>query len=129
MNRRRTILLADDDENDVTLLKLAYARSRLVNPLVIVNDGVRAIEYLDGEGSFANRLASPLPCLVLLDLKMPRRNGFEVLSWIRAHPDLRRLIVVVLTTSQHGSDIERAYDLGANSYAVKPGSFGGLVDV
>src|SRR2546421_11148621 len=105
LHRRRTILLADDDENDVTLLKMAYARSRLVNPLYIVKDGVHAIEYLDGDGKYANRMACPLPCLLLLDLKMPRRNGFEVLSWIRSNSSLRRLVVVVLTTSQHASDI------------------------
>ena len=129
MNRRAVILLAEDDENDVTLMKLAYARIQFPHPLHVVNNGAKVIEYLAGEGHYSDRERCPLPSLLLLDLKMPIKNGFDVLSWIRARPGLKRLVVVVLTSSREPSDIDRAYDLGANSFAIKPGSFEDLVSV
>jgi CheY-like chemotaxis protein len=120
MVNEATILLAEDDANDVYFMQRAFQKARLLNPLRIVRDGEEAIQYLRGEGVFADRLKNPLPALLLLDLRMPRRNGFEVLEWLRDQPGLKRLTAVVLTSSSEGPDINRAYDLGANSYLVKP---------
>jgi CheY-like chemotaxis protein len=92
----------------------------LLNPVFVVSDGEEAVAYLKGEGKYADRYEYPLPSLLLLDLKMPRKNGFEVLEWIREQPGLRRLRVVVLTTSDAPDDIDRAYELGANAFMVKP---------
>src|ERR1051325_881269 len=94
------ILLADDGEDDVTLVRRAFKKAGLLNPLQVVKDGDEAIAYLKGEGAYRNRLEVPLPDLLLLDLKMPRKNGFEVLQWIRAQPSLSALRVVVLTSSE-----------------------------
>jgi len=129
MHRAKAILLAEDDENDVMLMKMAYSRIQMANPLFVVNDGAKVIEYLDGHGEYADRNRSPLPFLLLLDLKMPRKNGFEVLSWIRSNPGLKRLAVVIFTSSQEPKDINLAYDLGANSYATKQDNLDSLVDV
>ena len=115
-----TILLVEDEPNDVFFMERAFEKARLLNPLKVVNDGDQAIAYLKGEGQYADREKSPFPFLMLLDLRMPRRNGFEVLEWLRAQPGLRRLLTVVLTASKEGPDINQAYDLGANSYLVKP---------
>lgn len=116
------ILVAEDNADDVLLLKLACANAGLCHPVQIVADGSQAIHYLAGEGQFTDRTIFPLPCLLLLDLKMPGKNGFDVLSWIREQPFLRRLEIVVFSSSPDPGDINRAYDLGANSYAVKPNS-------
>ncbi len=125
----QTILLVEDDPNDVLLIQRAFRKARLVNPLQVVRDGEEAIAYLGGEGAYADREQYPLPALVLLDLKLPRRSGFEVLQWIRQHAGLKRVPVVVLTSSRNGPDINQAYELGANSYLVKPVGFEGLVDL
>ena len=114
------ILIAEDDEDHVFLLKRALQKGAVLNPVFVVSDGQEAIEYLKGEGKYADRYEYPLPSLLLLDLKMPQKDGFEVLEWIRQQPGLRRLRVVVLTTSDEPKDIDRAYDLGANSFMVKP---------
>jgi CheY-like chemotaxis protein len=114
------ILLAEDDENHVYLIRRAFKKGGLLNPLYVVRDGEEAIAYLKGEGPFANRQEYPLPALMLLDLKMPRKNGFEVLEWIRQEPNFKRLRVVVLTSSEEIRDVNRAYELGANSFLVKP---------
>jgi CheY-like chemotaxis protein len=129
MKRRQTILLAEDDEDAVLLLKMACARSRLINPMQVVGDGEKAIAYLGGQGIYGDRIRFPLPCLLLLDLKMPNKSGFDVLSWLRAYPAVHLLPVVVLTSSADPSDIDRAYDLGANSYAVKPAAFDNFIDL
>jgi len=121
------ILLVEDDPNDQVLIRRAFAKAKLMNPLHIVDDGDAAVAYLSGEGVFADRAAHPLPTLVLLDLKLPRRSGLEVLEWLRRNPQIRRIPVVVLTSSQDSADIDRAYDLGANSYLVKPVDFDGLL--
>ena len=114
------ILLAEDDENHVVLIRRAFKKAGLINPLYVVGDGEEAIAYFKGEDRFANRDEYPLPTLLLLDLKMPRKDGFGVLEWIRQQPSLRRLRVVVLTSSEDIYDVNRAYDLGANSFLVKP---------
>jgi CheY-like chemotaxis protein len=115
-----TILLADDDQNDVFFMKRCFEKARLLNPLPLVNDGDQAIQYLQGEGIYADRSRYPFPILLLLDLRMPRKNGFEVLEWLRQQPGLKRLTTVVLTASKDGPDVNLAYDLGANSHLVKP---------
>jgi CheY-like chemotaxis protein len=123
------ILVAEDDENDVCLIKRAFQKAQFENPLNVVRDGEEALAYLQGIEPYADRQSNPPPALVLLDLKMPRRNGFEVLAWIREQPEFNHLPVVVLTSSQESSDISRAYALGANSYLVKPANFASLVDM
>ena len=126
---RYTILLVEDDPNDIILIKRAFSKASVVNPIQVVEDGQEAIAYLTGEGEYSNREKYPLPILMLLDLKLPRKSGHEVLEWLRSQPGLRRLTVVVLTASQQINDINRAYDLGANSYLVKPVTFDGLMDM
>jgi len=123
------LLLAEDDENDLFFMQRAFKQAKIANPLFRVKDGEEAIAYLQGEGGYADRKEFPLPCLILLDLKMPRRNGFEVIAWVRAQPVLKRLPIVVLTSSQQDPDINRAYELGANTYLVKPVKFEGLVEM
>lgn len=117
---RTTILLAEDDQNDVLLIKRAFSKSRIVNPIACVGNGEEAVAYLKGEGVYTDRRQYPLPFLLLLDLKLPRLSGHEVLKWLREQPLLKRLPVVVLTSSKQPADINRAYELGANSYLVKP---------
>ena len=121
------ILVVDDDPDDVELVRRAFRRLRVVNPVRVASDGEEAVAYLAGTGPFADRLANPLPALVLLDLKLPRRSGHEVLDWVKAQPVLRRIPVVVLTSSGERRDVDRAYDLAANSYLVKPVRFDDLV--
>lgn len=118
---KNSILLVEDDGNDVLLLEHAFRKANLVNPIFSVNDGEQAINYLHGRDKYADRQEFPLPLLILLDLKMPRKDGFEVLSWLRKQDSaINRLPVVVFTSSRQPQDIKRAYDLGANSYLVKP---------
>lgn len=121
------ILLADDDEEDRMLAADALEESRVVNDLRFVEDGEELLDYLYHRGRFAEN--SPTPGLILLDLNMPRKDGREALREIKADPDLRRIPVVVLTTSKAEEDIYRTYDLGANSFITKPVSFDGLVAV
>ncbi|HFB83474.1 MAG TPA: response regulator [Thermodesulfatator sp.] len=123
------ILLVEDDPNDVILIKRAFDRARIANPIQVAQDGEEAIAYLAGSEPYHDRSLYPLPMLVLLDLKMPRKSGFDVLAWIRAQEGLRRLPVVVLTSSKDTPDINRAYDLGANSYLVKPVAFEALIEM
>jgi CheY-like chemotaxis protein len=122
------ILLADDDEEDRMLAADALHASRVANDLRFVEDGEELLEYLYRRGRYATAEA-PTPGLILLDLNMPRKDGREALREIKADPDLRRIPVVVLTTSKAEEDIYRTYDLGANSFITKPVSFDGLVAV
>jgi PAS domain S-box-containing protein len=121
-----TILLVEDEENDVLFMKHAFKEVGILNPLQVAQDGKEAMDYLSGNGGYADRERFPLPCLTLLDLKLPRVMGLEVLKWMREQPELRNLIVIVLTSSRLGPDIETAYQLGANAYLVKPSSPGEL---
>jgi CheY-like chemotaxis protein len=121
------VLLVDDSENDALLMRTVFQRAGFVQPMRLATDGDDAIAYLRGDGRYRDRRQFPLPTTVLLDLNMPRKNGFEVLEWIRQQPDLRRLRVYILSASSRTQDIERAYDLGANSYLVKPGNLDGLM--
>ncbi len=129
MAQNETILLIDDDDNDRLLIQRAFQKAGLKSVLRTVADGVEALDYLRGAGKYADRTRYPIPFLALLDLKMPGITGFEVLQWIRAQPNLRRLLVVVLTSSSLQSDVDRAYELGANSYLVKPVEFEAMVNL
>ena len=117
------ILLVEDNYNDVLLIQRAFRKAKIEPPMSIVSDGDEAIAYLARQDKYADTERYPIPLLILLDLKLPRRSGLEVLAWIRQQPELKRLIVVVLTSSQENSDLDRAYDLGTNSYLVKPVDF------
>ena len=125
MNRygQPIILVAEDNPDDVQMLKRALEQAAIDTPISFVSDGEQAIAYLKGTGKFANRAEYPLPDLLLLDLKMPRSNGFDVLEWLRQQPTLASLRTVVLTTSDRIWDVTRAYELGANSFLVKPLDF------
>jgi CheY-like chemotaxis protein len=126
---KAVILIAEDDDNDVLLIKRAFHQAQFENPLQVATNGEEAIAYLKGDPPFGERDKFPIPALLLLDLKMPRKNGFEVLAWVRQRPEFNALPVVVLTSSQESADINRAYSLGANSYLVKPANFLSLVDM
>lgn len=129
MSTEDTILLVEDNPKDVFLIQRAFRKSEIMAPLQVVNDGDAAVQYLAGESPYSDRTVHPLPVFVLLDLKLPRRSGAEVLSWIRQQPQLRRLPVVVLTSSREYTDVNSIYDLGANAYIVKPPDFEQLVDI
>jgi CheY-like chemotaxis protein len=120
------ILYVEDEETDVVLVEHVFARAGISNPLKTVKDGKEAKDYLAGNEPFKDRTQHPLPALVLLDLNLPYWSGFQVLAWIRQQPRLRRLPVVVFTSSSRPDDIARAYDAGANAYLVKPN---GLADL
>src|SRR6185503_17371937 len=115
-----TILLVEDEENDVFFLKRAFKEVGILHPLHVAEDGQEALDYLSGHGEYADRERFPVPCLILLDLKLPRVMGFEVLQWIREQPALKSLVVIILTSSRLEPDIEKAYKLRANAYLVKP---------
>ena len=121
------ILLVEDNYSDVLLIQRAFRKAKIEPPMSIVSDGDEAIAYLAKEGQYADTESFPVPLLVLLDLKLPRRSGLEVLAWIRQQPQLKRLLVVVLTSSQEDSDLAQAYDFGVNSYLVKPVDFQSFV--
>lgn len=123
------ILLVEDDENDVMLLQRAFRRAAIVNPLQVVRHGDDAVAYLEGTGEFANRQLHPLPVLMLLDLKLPRRTGLEVLQWVKERAGVKKIPIIVLTSSKNDDDVNRAYELGANSYVVKPVSFETLLEL
>lgn len=131
MDRDFIILLAEDDENDIIFVTRALRKAMIFCPLYTVRDGDQAIRYLRGDGEYADRTRFPLPNLALLDIKMPRLTGLEVLHWLRTNsPDrLRRLPVIIMSGSHLQQDIDRAYDLGVNAYLVKPRAFEELVDV
>jgi CheY-like chemotaxis protein len=125
-SERCVILLVDDNEADVLLTRQAFAAAHITNPLFSVSDGEEAVLYLEGFGPFANRAEFPLPQVVLLDLEMPKINGFRVLKWVRGHEHFKSLPVVVLSGSSDERDVAKAYQLGANSYLVKPSDFDAL---
>jgi CheY-like chemotaxis protein len=120
MTANRTILLVEDNKDDVFLMKRALQSARIANPVVVVETGQEAMDYLSGEGRFADREIYPMPAVVFLDLKLPFIFGHEVLAWIRRRKELEALTVIVLTSSNEASDLSRCYSLGANSYLVKP---------
>jgi CheY-like chemotaxis protein len=128
MADRAVILLAEDREDDILLIKKAFERGAIDNPVQVVRDGEEAMNYLAGEGRYSNREEYPLPDLILVDLKMPKVDGFELVKWIRRQPGFSKIPVVVLTSSDAIRDVNRAYALGANSFLVKPLDFENFVE-
>jgi CheY-like chemotaxis protein len=120
MDDSSVVLLIEDNPDDAELIAYAFKKVGIQNPLVVVDDGDKAFDYLSGHSAYTNRSQFPLPALILLDLKLPRRSGFELLEVIRSNEATRRIPVVILTSSNQDHDIEKSYDLGANSYLVKP---------
>lgn len=124
-----TVLHVDDDPNDSTLFQVACAKAKVNFDLQNIDDGDEVIDYLSGTGKYADRTRYQLPGLVLLDLKMPRATGLDILKWIRSHSLLKHLPVIVLSGSELKEDMREAYDGGANSYMVKPPNFDSLVSL
>jgi CheY-like chemotaxis protein len=129
MDRVAHILLVEDNRMDVELTLDAFKEARLLNTIYVSPNGQDALDYLFGRGKYADRIAYPIPNLVLLDLKLPGIDGFEVLRQVKSAPILRRLPVIILTSSKEEGDRALTYDIGANSYIVKPVSFNGFLDV
>jgi CheY-like chemotaxis protein len=129
MNKLAHILLVEDNRMDVELTIDAFHEAKLQNTIHVASDGQEALDYLFGRGKYADRKAFPMPNLVLLDLKLPGIDGFEVLRQVKSTPILKRLPVVILTSSKEEGDRALSYDHGANSYIVKPVSFDGFLDV
>ncbi|HVS53584.1 MAG TPA: response regulator [Opitutaceae bacterium] len=125
----QTILLVEDEENDVVFMQMALEKAGLANAFQVAEDGQEAIDYLSGKGDFADRARFPLPAVVLLDLKLPLIMGMDVLKWIRDQPALDTMVVIMLSSSQQRSDIQRACTLRANSYLVKPSNPAGLEEI
>lgn len=124
---RPVILLVDDNPHDVILIRLAFRKVGIIDTIHLVKNGDEAMRYIAGDEKYADRRLYPPPTLVLLDLKMPGANGFEVLKWIRSQETFADLVVVVMSGSRDDADIQRAYELGANSYLIKPSKFEDLV--
>jgi CheY-like chemotaxis protein len=122
-NDQFTVLLVEDDLNDIFLVKRAFKKARIPNPLQVVTDGVEAVRYLQGEGRYGDRRSHPLPRLIVMDLKMPRKTGFEVLELIKKDGVLKRIPVIIVSSSDEAADINKAYELGANAYMIKPMDF------
>ena len=127
--RFKNILYAEDDPTDAIIFSMAFKRALLPAVLHIVDDGLAAVDWLGGKGQYSDREQFPEPDILILDLKMPKKNGFEVLQWVRSQADLRRLLVVVLTSSNLQADVDRAYESGANSYLVKPIEFNEMANM
>jgi CheY-like chemotaxis protein len=126
MDTRLTILIAEDDENDLALLQVALRKAEITNPIQVCRDGAQVLSYLRGEGAYANRQEYPFPRLLILDLKMPKLTGLEVLRWVRSNRGYAVIPTIVLSNSKHSKDIQEAYELGANAYIVKPPGFSDL---
>ncbi len=123
------VLYAEDEDNDAYLMQRAFAKAGMMNPLHVVVDGPAAIRYLAGKDEYSDRTKYPLPCLLLLDLNLPRRSGLEVLEWVRGEPGFKDLPIIILTSSNQDRDIGAAYELGANGYLVKPASSDRLIEL
>ncbi|EEF61603.1 response regulator [Pedosphaera parvula] len=126
---RGTILIVDDSEDDIFFIRRALTRAGISNPIQVIDCGDEALAYLKGLNRYADRIQYPLPCLTFMDIKMPGKSGLEVLAEIRNDPQLKKLVVIMLTTSGHSRDIAHAATLGANSYLVKPSDTDNLNDV
>jgi len=127
MHRDFCILYVDDDQNDIRLVQFAAEPAGIASCLRSVCSGPHAIDYIQGHGPYANRVKFPFPHLLLLDLRMPRMNGLEVLRWVRSQPDLKSIVVIVFTASAHPDDVVRACELGANAFVQKPSSQSELI--
>ncbi len=125
----QTILLVENSESDRLLMQGAILRAQFTTSLQTVVDGEAAIAYLKGEGVYRDRTIHPLPFVMLLDLNLPRVSGFDVLAWVRSQPKLKRIPMIILSASSRAADIERAYDLGATGFLVKPATLTELVTI
>lgn len=129
MNEESSILLVEDNPDDAELVRYAFEKVGVGNPLVSLSDGDAAVDFLSGVGVYADRKRHPLPALILLDLKLPRRSGFEVLRFIRGQEVTQHTPVIVLTSSNQQEDMKRAYADGVNSYLVKPVGRDALIEM
>ena len=127
MHRQCTILIVDDDENDIFFVKRAFTEINVHCTFQMLKNGQEVIDYLSGHGEYANREKHPLPIMILMDLKMPIMDGFEVLTWLRSRPGLKVIPAVVFSSSDLPTDITRAYELGANSFMTKSVTYDGLL--
>ena len=124
-----TILLVEDEENDAMLVKMAFKKNKISNTIQWARDGLEAVAYLNGDGIYADRAHYPFPEVLLIDLKMPRMTGLELLAWLRDHPDFKVIPTIIMTSSRLELDIKTAYELGANTYMIKPSSFDELANM
>jgi CheY-like chemotaxis protein len=124
-----TILIIEDDQNDVLLLKKALVRAGVHNPIQVANDGAEAIKYLQGEGNYSDRSHFPFPSVIFSDLKMPRMSGFDVLEWLRRHPQCSIIPIMILSASKEDQDVRKAYQMGTNAYLVKPATLNELQEM
>lgn len=129
MKTNYTIMVVEDEENDFYLLERAFKKNKITNPIQWMKDSMEALHYLKGEGIYANRKEFPFPEIVILDLKTPRMTGLELLAWIRDHPECRVIPTIIMSSSKQDSDVQKAYELGANTYFVKPSDFQTLVEM
>ena len=129
MHYKCTILIVDDDENDIFFAKRAFTEINVHCTFQILKNGQETVDYLAGHGEYANREKFPLPMMILMDLKMPIMDGFQVLAWLRGRPGIKVIPTIVFSSSDLPTDITRAYELGANSFISKPVSFDSLVEV
>lgn len=129
MNSAIPIVYVEDSVDDAFFMQMAFERASVPHPLVVLNDGQRGIDYLAGDGEFGDRSKHPVPCLILLDLNLPVKSGFEVLEWIRSHPELKATKVVVVSASGQHSDMVRAKGLGVTDYVVKPSAVSRLIQL
>jgi len=129
MSNHAPVLVAEDDPNDVFLLRRAFQKVGIFNSIVVAHNGQEAIDYLSGHGPYRNRSSHPFPALLFLDLKMPLVDGFDVLTWLNHHRLEQSLPVVILSSSNQERDIERAQQMGASDYCVKPQQFEELVEI
>lgn len=126
---KHNILLVEDDPNDILLIRRVFKKINVPYPIQVCENGEEAVDYLAGKGPYVDRNKYPLPSLILLDIKLPRKSGLEVLDWLRRQPGLKRLPVVIVTSSSESVDVNRAYDLYVNSYIVKPFSFNNWLEM
>jgi CheY-like chemotaxis protein len=129
MDEQFPILIAEDDENDALILERALRKVGFVNPFRFCRDGVEVLNYLRGEGPYQNRDEFPFPRILIMDLKMPKMGGLEILKWLYDHPECNLIPKIVFTASRQASDIQEAYKWGANSYLVKPGGYEALTQM
>jgi len=127
MEKELTILLAEDEENDVFLVERALQKLGFVECVFICRDGEEATQYLQGTGPYSDRAAFPFPSIIITDLKMPRKGGFEILRWLKDHPECHVIPVIILSASNERRDVREAYREGANCFLVKPSSFDALL--
>lgn len=129
MTSNAPILLVEDNPDDVLFMQRASRDANISRTINVVEDGQAAINYLSSDGPFSDKAKFQTPCLILLDLKLPYKNGLEVLKWIRTEGNVKRLPVIMFTTSAESADVEAAYDLGANAYLIKPGTINQLTQL